>query len=231
MNQELLLALVAAVALIIGFIIGKMVGSKSKNNPATQKAQEELEAYQKAVSEHFGKTADLIDDLTQSYKKVFDHLGESAHTLLNEDEVNTHIASRASKTITLSYQPNSQKQPPSNSQSDHATPASSPAAGAASGAATADKVVNNTKQQPKSESDLDAMPLDKTPSDKANSDKANSDKANSDKAHSNKAAPDTRNTKIDGTNTASNNEPKNADRNDDKNNDKSDDNSQTKHSK
>lgn len=106
MTQETLLIVVAAsvVAMIIGFIIGKSVANGDTNqNQAVQQAKEELESYKAAVSEHFGKTADLVDNLTASYKEVFEHLGSSAKGLLSEEEVNKHIASRAEKAITLTY--------------------------------------------------------------------------------------------------------------------------------
>ncbi len=55
------------------------------------------------MSQHFAQTADLIDDLTQSYKAVFEHLGSSARNLLTEEEVKHHLQSRASKAVTLTY--------------------------------------------------------------------------------------------------------------------------------
>lgn len=104
MTQETILIIVAVgvVALIIGLLIGKSM-SGGNNHSVAQKAQEELAEYQAAVSEHFGKTADLVDNLTNSYKEVFDHLGSSARALLSEEEVNKHLQSRADKAVTLTY--------------------------------------------------------------------------------------------------------------------------------
>lgn len=105
MSQDTLVIVIAAavVAMVIGFLIGKSVGGSSRQGSAAKQAQEELDHYKAAVSEHFGKTADLVDNLTQSYKDVFEHLGSSAKTLLSEEEVNKHITSRAEKAVTLTY--------------------------------------------------------------------------------------------------------------------------------
>ncbi len=109
MIQEnvLIILIVAAVAIfIIGIVIGRVVGGGSrlkKTNQKVEAAEKELADYKASVSEHFGQTADLIDDLTRSYKAVFEHLGSSARDLLSEDEVKRHLQSRANKAITLTY--------------------------------------------------------------------------------------------------------------------------------
>ena len=42
---------------------------------------EELETYKMGVGEHFDKTSQLVNDLTQNYVKVYQHLAEGAQTL------------------------------------------------------------------------------------------------------------------------------------------------------
>ncbi len=101
-QEAVIMLIVAAVALLIGFLIGRLSNSNSSDK-AVQAANKELEDYKQSVSEHFGKTADLIDNLTQSYKEVFDHLGASAKTLLTEEQVQKHLASRAAHAVTLTY--------------------------------------------------------------------------------------------------------------------------------
>lgn len=105
MSQEIILTtiVVAIVSLVIGVLIGKSIGGNSETGAAVQGAKKELDDYKEAVSEHFGKTADLVDNLTESYKEVFEHLGSSARQLLSEDKVNQHLTSRASKAVTLTY--------------------------------------------------------------------------------------------------------------------------------
>ncbi len=103
MEQQMiiLLAGVGVLGLLIGFLIGKAIGGK--NSSSTKKVEKEFQAYKAKVSEHFGKTADLVDNLTNSYKDVFDHLGNSAKVLLTEEEVKKHLQSRAKKAVTLTY--------------------------------------------------------------------------------------------------------------------------------
>ena len=44
-------------------------------------AREELTDYKDSVNQHFNKTSDLVNDLTQNYVKVYQHLAEGAQTL------------------------------------------------------------------------------------------------------------------------------------------------------
>ena len=44
-------------------------------------ARETLESYKASVNQHFSKTSELVNDLTQNYVKVHQHLAEGAHTL------------------------------------------------------------------------------------------------------------------------------------------------------
>ncbi len=93
---------IAVVALLVGLLIGVAIGKHSPSGES-KKARKELEDYKAAVSEHFGKTADLVDNLTNSYRDVFEHLGASARELLSEEDVKRHLQSRANKAVTLTY--------------------------------------------------------------------------------------------------------------------------------
>lgn len=50
-----------------------------------QQAEENLASYQQEVTEHFSETAELVNNLTQSYKDVHEHLTGSALKLANVD--------------------------------------------------------------------------------------------------------------------------------------------------
>ncbi len=89
-------------ALIVGYFIGKSKG-KSTTAQELEKVEQEFKHYKETVSCHFGKTADLIDNLTHCYKEVFDHLSSSAKELLTDEQLNQHIQSRENKTVTLTY--------------------------------------------------------------------------------------------------------------------------------
>ncbi|PID75971.1 MAG: hypothetical protein CSB23_00845 [Deltaproteobacteria bacterium] len=109
MSQEkllIILLIVAVVVFVIGFLIGKAFGNSSRLKETHRKfeaAEKELADYKASVSQHFGQTADLIDNLTRSYKAVFEHLGSSARELLTEEELKHHLQSRANKAVTLTY--------------------------------------------------------------------------------------------------------------------------------
>ncbi len=46
-----------------------------------EEARAELDNYKKGVSQHFDKTAELVNDLAQNYVRVYKHLAEGAQTL------------------------------------------------------------------------------------------------------------------------------------------------------
>jgi len=77
---------------------------KNKNSEKNiAKIEEKLQNYQQDVVNHFEQTADLVDDLTKSYKKVFDHLGKSAKELMTEEQVQYQIEKRKGSQITLGF--------------------------------------------------------------------------------------------------------------------------------
>lgn len=88
-----ILIAVAAVAVVVGCLIGALLGRSL--SPQQQKAKalesqlaetkEQLKDYQQEVTEHFAETAKLVNSLTQSYKDVHEHLATNALKLANVD--------------------------------------------------------------------------------------------------------------------------------------------------
>jgi len=77
-------------AVLLGLVLGALfmyfVSGANKDSDQTIKVLEKkLNTYQKDVSNHFEETANLVDELTNSYKKVFDHLGKSACKLMTDE--------------------------------------------------------------------------------------------------------------------------------------------------
>jgi len=70
------------------------------------RSQQELEAehkrLQEEVMEHFVTTANLVNDMTDSYKAVFDHLNEGATKLVDNTELRERLPNEERKVITLS---------------------------------------------------------------------------------------------------------------------------------
>jgi hypothetical protein len=49
-----------------------------------ERLHKEYDEYRGGVTEHFKQTAELVGEMTQTYKKVYDHLADGAQTLCGE---------------------------------------------------------------------------------------------------------------------------------------------------
>jgi hypothetical protein len=86
------LIITALACTALGAIISTLVmrnSSQQQNNRELQEhlqqAEGNLQGYQQEVSDHFTKTAELINNLTQDYKDVHEHLANSALKLSNTE--------------------------------------------------------------------------------------------------------------------------------------------------
>ncbi|MFY0677652.1 MAG: DUF1043 family protein [Neptuniibacter sp.] len=79
--------LISVAALVVGALIGYLMGrAGGGNNQAEIAAQledtkKELEEYKAEVTTHFEKTSELVNNLTNSYKDVHEHLATGAQGL------------------------------------------------------------------------------------------------------------------------------------------------------
>lgn len=88
MEQETLWIL-AVVALAIGVLIGFMMGRSGKADDTRsklleedlKKARTEMDSYRKEVTSHFEETAALVNQMTEQYRKVHQHLASGAQAL------------------------------------------------------------------------------------------------------------------------------------------------------
>ncbi len=83
---------------LLGFAAGIAVGAliyhftRSDGGMSGHVAEEleqlraENEAYQSNVARHFQRTAELVNNLTESYRDVHEHLAQGAQSLCSEDE-------------------------------------------------------------------------------------------------------------------------------------------------
>ena len=84
--------MVSAIVFCIGGLLGAII-SRTLIPPATQKglevqlqsAREELQQYQQDVAQHFAETSKLVNNLTQSYREVHEHLAKGAIQLTNPE--------------------------------------------------------------------------------------------------------------------------------------------------
>ena len=87
---------VGVIALICGVFIGMLISRiSSPSSDDVDKLKAELERertenarYKASVDEHFNKTSNLVNDLTQDYVKVYRHLAEGAQMLSGVSEFN-----------------------------------------------------------------------------------------------------------------------------------------------
>ena len=85
------------------FIAGSVIGSlltiwlKPSNQKSRQlekeldQAEENQAKYKDQVSEHFSETAELFSELTNQYKKVYDHLSKGSQELCNDDVIGNQL--------------------------------------------------------------------------------------------------------------------------------------------
>jgi uncharacterized membrane-anchored protein YhcB (DUF1043 family) len=95
--------------LLIGALIGLVVGGAAVfawlryggGAAAGGSARRREEAYREEVADHFVKTAELVNQLTDSYKEVFDHLRDGAGQLVDEEILRERLAHRDDEKVTL----------------------------------------------------------------------------------------------------------------------------------
>ena len=113
MDQNIIIA--AAAGFFIGAVLVWII--KNTNQSNAEHLQEESEAlrkeyealkktfadYRNNVSNHFAKTADAVDQLTDSYKNVYNHLSAGARALMDKESLQKQIEKRQGKSVTLAY--------------------------------------------------------------------------------------------------------------------------------
>ncbi len=68
----------------------KVEGLESK----IQDQEQELDSFKEEVSDHFIETASLVNQMTQSYKAVYEHLEKGAYKLVGEQELQERLAKK-----------------------------------------------------------------------------------------------------------------------------------------
>jgi len=76
-----------AIGAVIGYLLGRSGGDNSQQEQLTkqlEETQQELNGYKEQVNTHFARTAELVNNLTESYKEVHQHLASSAQSLCKD---------------------------------------------------------------------------------------------------------------------------------------------------
>lgn len=116
---------------IIGLIVGAALGAGAVWMFAVRRAgpmsvnemKKENERFREEVNAHFVQTAELINELTDSYKKVFDHLSDGAERLVDNEAVRERMPQVGHAEVRLrhigapkDYRPSAQATKPSASK-------------------------------------------------------------------------------------------------------------------
>ncbi len=80
---------IGIISLVAGAMIGALayrllapsVKQAAKVKTELEVTREELDSYKSNVNQHFNKTSELVNNLTQNYVKVYQHLAEGAQSL------------------------------------------------------------------------------------------------------------------------------------------------------
>ena len=84
------------VGLIAGLILGGAIAAliirrRGGSEGSVEALKRENEAFRDEVNEHFVQTAELINQLTDSYKAVFDHLSDGAEKLVAPEVIRERL--------------------------------------------------------------------------------------------------------------------------------------------
>ncbi len=85
----LILASMFGVGVLFGFFFGRgkevhPTAQIKELEESVEKAKQEMEEYRGEVSQHFGKTAELFNQLTNDYRDVYEHLAASSEKLCGD---------------------------------------------------------------------------------------------------------------------------------------------------
>lgn len=89
---------------LIGFFVGSFRRRPAPEDPAeVERLRQELQQYREEVSDHFVKTADLVNNLTHSYRAVYEHLEGGAYQLVGEETLQKRLANVDAEPVMLEY--------------------------------------------------------------------------------------------------------------------------------
>jgi len=109
------------IGVVAGFIAGGLVvwllGARRRHEPTVGQLKAENVRFREEVNAHFVRSAQLINELTDSYKKVFDHLSDGAERLVDPKTMRERMPQVGQKEVRLRHIGSS---PAADSRSDDA---------------------------------------------------------------------------------------------------------------
>lgn len=112
--------LIAIACLAAGTVLGVVIAGRIGNSSPARisELESELEAmqqkhntYRESVSDHFGTTAELIQQMTDSYRDVYQHLANGAQELCTEDVAGKMLPANEER-LFYNSQPDDLPEPP-----------------------------------------------------------------------------------------------------------------------
>jgi uncharacterized membrane-anchored protein YhcB (DUF1043 family) len=94
------------IGLVAGLIVGASIAaivtkSRGGSSESVASIKRENEAFRDEVNEHFVQTAELINQLTDSYKAVFDHMSEGAEKLVDPEVIRERLPDVGNEEVRL----------------------------------------------------------------------------------------------------------------------------------
>jgi uncharacterized membrane-anchored protein YhcB (DUF1043 family) len=95
-------------ALLLGAVLGAATYAWTMrrdrfDRETVNRLRAELEEYREEVTEHFVETAQLVNNLTRSYKAVYDHLEHGAYRLVGDEKLRKELGYVESEPVKLEY--------------------------------------------------------------------------------------------------------------------------------
>lgn len=104
MNLWLWIGLALVVGGIVGAVAATLLARRSRGDQdSAKRVRAELEEYRLEVKEHFVQTAELVNNLTRSYKAVYDHLESGAYGLVGDEALRKELGDVEEEPIKLEY--------------------------------------------------------------------------------------------------------------------------------
>lgn len=96
---------------VVGLVVGGAIGAglvwilavRRAGPMSVSEMKKENERFREEVNAHFVETAQLINELTDSYKKVFDHLSEGAERLVDKEAVRERMPQVGQQEVRLRH--------------------------------------------------------------------------------------------------------------------------------
>lgn len=98
-----------AISLIVGLVVGGAIGalatwwiSRARGGAVSvMQLKQENDKFRNEVTEHFVETARLINQMTDSYKEVFDHLSSGAEKLVDDKKLAERLPPASGQEVRL----------------------------------------------------------------------------------------------------------------------------------